>query len=364
MAPDGGSVNDRILDLITDRAINLQRFTSGQRRNAAKFLKRLEGEIVSQLAKIDPTGVQRTTYRSKRLEALLKQVRETIKASYRAEGTRLIGELRELADMEAAFAASSVNKTIGVEIMTVGVTRNQLGALVDGVAVQGAPVAEWWERQAGDTFFRFTDQMRLGIAQGETNGQLVRRVRGGTQNGEVVKGLMQISRQHAESLVRSATQAVSQRARQATYDANEDVLKGLAWASTIDMRTTVDCASRDGLLYSVSDRKPIGHSLPWGGGPGNLHWGCRSTSVPVVKSWQELGFDIDELPPSTRASMDGQIPSDTSFEGWLTRKSKAQQDEYLGKGRAELWREKKLTFRDLVDGNGRELTLEQLRERL
>ncbi|KIC12867.1 hypothetical protein RA19_00220 [Leisingera sp. ANG-M1] len=364
MPPDGGGINTRILDLITDRALDLQRFTAGQRRDAARFLKELEAEIAAQLARIDPTGVARASYRAKRLAALLKQVRETIRAGYRSHGAELIGELRELAELEAAFAASSVNTAAGVHLMTDGMTRGQLSALLNGVLVQGAPVTEWWERQAGDTLQRFTDQMRLGLAQGETIGQLIRRVRGGTLNGEPVRGLMATSRHHAETLVRSATQAVSQRARQATYEANAEVLKGVMWASTLDLRTTLGCAVRDKKLYSLPDRKPINHDLPWDNGPGQRHWGCRSTSAPVVKSWQELGFGIGELPEGTRAAMDGQVPADTSFEAWLSKKSKAAQDEALGPGRADLWRAGRISFRDLVDGRGRELTLEQLRGRI
>jgi SPP1 gp7 family putative phage head morphogenesis protein len=357
------AANDEILDAITSRALDLQRLTASQRRSAARFLNELEGEIVAALAKIDPTGVGSTSARARRLEKLLDQVRDTIRAAYRAESTRLRGELRELADLEATFAASSVNKVVGVGLLDVGVTRGQLTALVGDVLIEGAPVSDWLSRQAGDTLQRFTDNMRSGIAQGETNAQLIRRIRGGTQNGEPVKGFMDISRRNAETLVRSATQAVSQKARQATYDANSGLIKALQWVSTIDLRTTVICAARDGLLYTVDTHEPIDHDLPWGGGPGNLHFGCRSTSAPVLKSFRDLGLDLDEVPPSTRASLDGQVPEDITFEGWLSRQSKARQAEVLGPGRAELWRDGKLSFRDLIDGNGRELTLEQLRQR-
>jgi len=91
---------------------------------------------------------------------------------------------------------------------------------------------------------------------------------------------------------------------------------------------------------------------------------CRSTSVPVLKSFRELGFDIDEVPVSTRAGMDGQVAADTTFEGWLSRRDVAEQNDKLGVGRAQLWRDGKIKFRDLVDGNGRELTLAELRARL
>ena len=357
------SINTEILDSITGRALDLQRLTAGQLKDSARFLKALEGDIVAQLAKIDPTGIGAPTRQAARLEKLLAQVKDTIRNAYRGESVRLIGELRELADIETAFAASSVNKALGATVITTSVTRGQLAAIVDGVLIQGAPVSDWLSRQAGDTLQRFTDTMRLGIAEGETNASLIRRIRGGTQNGEMVQGFMDVSRRNAESLVRSATQAVSQKSRQGLYEANQDLVKALQWVSTIDLRTTLECATRDGLTYTVEGHEPIDHSLPWGGGPGNLHWGCRSTSVPVLKSLRELGFDID-LPASTRASMDGQIAEDTTFEGWLSRQSKERQDASLGAGRADLWRDGKIKFRDLVDGNGRELTLAELRERI
>ena len=355
------NANTKLLDAITSRALDLQRLTAGQRRDAKRFLGELEGDLVAQIAKFDPTGVSALNRQAARLDKMLKQVRETIRVSYRAESKRLIGELREVADMEARFAASAINRSAGVELITTELTRGQLAAITSDLLVQGAPVSDWLSRQAGDTLKRFQDNMRLGIAEGETNAQLIRRIRGGKQNGEVVQGFMKISRNHAESLVRSATQAVSQKSRQAIYNANADIVKAEQWVSTIDLRTTVECSTRDGLTYTVNDHEPIDHSLPWGGGPGNLHWGCRSTSVPVLKSWRELGLDADELPTSTRASLDGQIAQDTTFEGWLSRQSVERQNENLGVGRAALWRDGKISFRDLVDGNGRELTLAQLK---
>jgi SPP1 gp7 family putative phage head morphogenesis protein len=266
--------------------------------------------------------------------------------------------------MEARFAVSAINQGAGVQLITTELTRGQLVAITGDLLVQGAPVSDWLSRQGGDTLQRFQDNMRLGIAQGETNGQLIRRIRGGRQNGEAVKGFMDITRAHADSLVRSATQAVSQASRQAVYNENDDIIKAEQWLSTIDLRTTEQCGARDGLTYTVGTHEPIDHSLPWFGGPGNLHFGCRSTSTPVLKSFRELGLDIDEVPASTRASLDGQIPQDTTFEGWLSRRTVAEQNENLGVGRAKLWRDGDISFRDLMDANGRPLSLEELRERV
>jgi hypothetical protein len=202
------------------------------------------------------------------------------------------------------------------------------------------------------------------MAQGDTSAQLMQRIRGGVRNGEPVVGFMDVTKRNADSLVRASTQAVAQKAKESIYNANESLLSAIVWTATLDQKTTTFCAVRDNLRYTVKDHEPIDHSVPWGAGPGNLHWGCRSSSRPETKSWRELGFDIDELPPGTRASMNGQIAVDAKFEDWLGKRTKAQQNEMLGPGRADLWRDGKITFRDLLDANGRPLTLAELRERV
>ncbi len=356
--------NDIIADAFTRHALDLLRVEAGLRREIVALLTALEGELVAALAKIDPTGPARQSYRAKRLETLLDQVRETIRASYRESDKRLTGALRELAEIEAQFAVKALNEATVSQLFAGLLTIEQARSLVAGVLVQGAPVAEWWSRQAGDTLQRFTDQMRLGIAQGETSADLIRRVRGGTKGGELVPGFMQISRRNAESLVRSATQAVAERARGFVYAANSDLIAAVVWTSTLDMRTTTECKVRDGLRYTVEGKRPIGHSVPWSGGPGALHWGCRSASRPETKSWRDLGIKVSDLPPGTRASMNGQVAADLTFETWLARQPKAAQDAALGAGRADLWRSGKITFRDLLDANGRELNVAELRARL
>ena len=360
--PDGA--NDRIADLFTRHALDLQRLAAQEQRQVRSFLRDLEGELVAATARIDPTGVSRPRARQNRLEKLLEQVRDTIRASFRGASSTLRGELRELAEIEAGAVAQMINQGAGFQLADASLTRNQARELIEGTLVQGSPVSDWMREQAGDTLERFRREMRMGIAEGETNAQLVRRIRGGTQNGAPVAGFMETSRRNAESLARSATQAVAQAAKDRTYEQNSDVLKGMMWVSTIDTRTSAPCMARSGLLYDAVTHEPIDHDLPWSGGPGGLHWGCRSTSVPVTKSFRELGIDFDDAPEGTRSSMDGQIPQGTTFDQWLSRQSKARQDEALGPGRADLYREGKITLRDLVSGSGRELTLAELRKKI
>ena len=84
--------------------------------------------------------------------------------------------------------------------------------------------------------------------------------------------------------------------------------------------------------------------------------------MAILKTFRDLGVDLDEIPPSTRASMDGQVAEDLSFDDWLSKKPKAFQDKMLGPGRAQLYRDGKITLTDLVDLRGNPLTLEALEE--
>ena len=84
--------------------------------------------------------------------------------------------------------------------------------------------------------------------------------------------------------------------------------------------------------------------------------------MPIVKSSEELGTNVEVL-PGMRASMDGAVSDKMSFNDWLGTKSDAQQDDILGAGRAQLFRDGKITMRDLLDQSGRPLSFEDLQDK-
>ena len=353
------SANDAMVDLLYERAIDLLRLEVGTRNKVFALLNDLEGEIVAALAKVDPTGSPQAFIRQMRLEQLKRLVDSTIQATYRQNDTLLAQEVRDVVDIEATWTGNAINSAIQAEFATTGVTRTLLETLVSDVLIQGAPTAEWWERQAGGLSDKFADEMRRGVAIGDPLDKLVARVRGSTTQ----RGIMDIAKQSAQALVRSSVQTAANVARESTYERNADLIKALQWSATLDTRTSIWCITRDGHLYDVKSKKPQDGGPPWLEGPGKLHWNCRSTSVPVMKSWRDLGIDVDDVPQTTRASMDGQVPAGTSFEAWLKKQSVARQDAVLGQGKAQMWRDGKITFANLLDQSGRPLTTEDLRAR-
>jgi|GEM_PF-2188427 len=260
-----------------------------------------------------------------------------------------------LAKLESETAIESMAR-IGLEAALP--TEAMLQALVNGSLIEGAPSSAWWAKQSEDLQFKFAAQVRQGIAQGETVMQIVRRVAGSKRLGTA--GIMDVSRRNAFALVHTSVQQVANDARLAVFQANADILKGVRQVSTLDGRTSPICIAYSGGQWDLEGKPINGTKLPFAGGTPR-HFNCRSVLVPITKSYRELGLDIDEVPPSTRASDLGQIPADTTFAEFLKRHDAAYADNLLGPGRAKLWREGKITLNQLLDGSGRELTLKKLR---
>lgn len=352
------SANDVLVDLFTERAIDLLRLEAGTRDKVVVFLRELESELVGQLAKVDPTGVLNSIKQRARLDKLLSEVRSTIKGGYRDVSTLMAREIREIIDQESTWTGDSMNTAMQATFADAGLTRAALQNLVGNVFIQGASSQEWWGRQAAGLSNRFADEMRKGVALGEPNAKLIERVRGKTGQ----RGIMDIAKSDAERLVRASVQAAANTGREAMYANNDDLITSLQWHATLDTRTSVWCITRDKHLYSnTPDHFSKDGGPPWLEGPGKIHWNCRSTSIPVLKSWKDIGVDAVEIPHTTRASMDGQKPADMSFEQWLRKQSVERQDAVLGAGKADLWRAGKINFRDLLSQDGRPLTTEALR---
>lgn len=352
------SANERIADEIRRHAISLSRYSEGEKEAIFKLLERLFGNLRNDLQ--DGLG---TRYHRRRLELLFKQARATILAGYEEIEGRSSAALRSLAEIEAEWAVGALNRGLGVAFVTMTpTTAEQLAAIASEALIEGAPSKEWWSRQSDKLLNNFKDQIRQGWTRGEPLSQLMKRLFGGTdEDGNPFFDIRKGTKRGAEAVIRTSVQAVANDARMRVYRDNADIIGGLQWVSTLDMRTTPGCRARDGLVWSL-DGKPKGHDMVFI--PPPCHWSCRSALTPITKTFREMGIPLDEFPESTRASMDGQVPEGKTFEQWISEQPEGVAEKVFGKGRAELWRHGKITVRDMVDQRGRPLTLEELREQV
>jgi len=133
-------------------------------------------------------------------------------------------------------------------------------------------------------------------------------------------------------------------------------------AGGIIVHNSPTCVAYSGAEWDLDGNPINGTTLPFNGGPPR-HWGCRSVLTSITKTFKELGIKgLPELPDTgERASDLGPIDRKTTMDQFLRMHDKEWQDEMLGKGKAQLWRDGKITLQQLVSGEGRELSLAQLK---
>ncbi len=358
-------INEQFADAVRIHAVNLLRVTNSFYRNSIlTLLTKMESDLVARLASSNVEGKGGLTdFARRRVQQLIEFSKETIDTAYGKASDANTQHLQDVADLDVQFVQGMINGTVGIDLLTEVPTAAMLEQIVSMTPISGAPSEAWWLRQSKVVQQKFSDIISQGMVQGKTNGELVQSVRGTRENG-YKDGILDATRSQAAALVRSSVAAVQNRTRLATLQQNADIFSGMMQVSTLDSRTTIICISYSGATWDM-DLNPIGDTtLPFDGGCPR-HWGCRSTIVPILKSWDDLGLNLPEFPTSTRASMDGQVPADMTFDEWLKTKSDTFQNDLLGAAKADLWRQGKITLSQLLDSTGkRPLTVAELKAKL
>jgi hypothetical protein len=347
-----GSVDDIIAREMLARGIDLLRLDAGTQARIRAILDRMEDEIVAKLARDDLTAFNRA-----RLDALLVSISDVIdKGLAQAQGELALAQTASvpvIASQTAGAIQSGLSGQLGIGLPTA----SYLERLSSNVLTQGAVTADWWGKLALDTAFRVATQLRQGLAQGETNQQIIYRLTG--KMGQ--RGVLETTKASAAAVVQTTAQTVANAARMKTFEANADIIVGVRWLATLDSHTCETCAARDGLSWTNSadgEHDPIGHSIPFEAPP--IHWNDRCVMTPVTKSWQDMGIDMPGM-SGVRASSQG--PVKMSFDEWFKGRTPAQQDEQFGPGRAQMFRDGEITTRQMVDMTGHPLSLAELKAR-
>jgi hypothetical protein len=150
--------------------------------------------------------------------------------------------------------------------------------------------------------------------------------------------------------VRTATQAAVAKAQDAVFEENDHLVKAVMMIAVLDDRTTAFCRGIDGQVFPVDE----GPRPPF-------HWRCRTTVVPVLTSWEELG--LEKPTDRQRQVLTGETPERLTYADWLRRQTEEVQNRVLGPKRAEMYRSGRITIDKFLNNRGRVLTLEELRKR-
>ena len=126
-------------------------------------------------------------------------------------GATISDKIGGIAEVSASATAASIGPSAVLPPASV------INTIATTTVVDGALQVEWWNRQAETTAFRFSQAVRQGMTDGRTNQQII----------ATVRGFIDVSRRDAAALVQTATASVANRAREATFERNLDVIKAL-----------------------------------------------------------------------------------------------------------------------------------------
>jgi hypothetical protein len=339
-----------LLDSVVRHQIELQRYSNNVVRRVVAVLNRAEADISASLMAMLDRAPENLTVEY--LDSLLASVRQLNSAAYATMQNDLDGSMRELAGFETRWHEATYATALDTRFAQVTADTAYTAAM--SRPFQGRLLREWGQSLEADRMRRIRDAVRMGYLEGKTTAQVVRDIRG-TKARAFQDGIIEIDRRHAEAVARTALSHMAATTRDRFFEANDDILGDEVWVSTLDGRTSQECRARDGKRYTRGTHRPVGHTLPWGPGPGVLHWQCRSTAIALLKGQDELF--------GQRSAKGGPVGANETYGAWLKRQPAGVQDDILGPSRGALFRRGGLDIEQFSNDKGRTLTLAELEER-
>ena len=198
---------------------------------------------------------------------------------------------------------------------------------------------------------RIQSKVKAGLAKGHNKKDII---------ADVMK-TTKLTEHQARTLTRTAITSTQTAAVHKVAEQNKDILKGYMFTAILDARTSPICTHHNGKIYDIGDRS---YEPP-------LHWNCRSSMVPVLKSKEELlqespskRINVSALKKKDPQKLNGLPPQVKNFGTWLKTQSMEIQAKMLGsEDAANLFRQGKLKAAEFVTPKGKALTIQALRAR-
>lgn len=334
------TINEELLSVGVMHAIGLERLAGSVSSDMNRIIesgdKELERLLDDKLPKIVE---QENPAALSELEVALREIDDELR---RETASELEKQLADTAEWEAEYQEKSINEAVGLALIAAPAVD-----LLRETATQPIEAGET-TRTAGewvDSMFRARDNgiinaARDGYLDSESDIELVR---------EKTDRLAQRAKQHSRVIAQTTVIGTTAAARELVVRENRPI-EGVQWVSVLDHRTSEICAQLDTEIF-----KP-------GRGPRPpAHANCRSTTITVLKSWEDWGVERDQIPPDVRQRATGRPATAINYEDWLDNQAYYVIEEALGVQRAKLYVHGGLSFDELVTAQGKPIPLKKLR---
>lgn len=314
-----------LIDIASRHQVYLEGLKTGDTKEMAKFLRRMDRDVTARLA-----GKDLTRYSRDRFEGLLTRIKQDISKSANLAIDKIGDSVVQLSEYEAEFEIRSLNQIVDLEFNLPSASQLRSAVYSNPLSIANLtgdsllqPFIKGIDKRSQD---RVTSAIRTGFYQGETTNSILQRVRGTRAQG-YKNGVIGNIGQDINTVVRTALQHASSQARAEVWNENSRVIEKLQWVSTLDRSTSPLCQGLDLQQFDIGKgpRPPI-------------HPNCRSTMIAVLKE-QFAALSAGR----TRSSRnpDGSVKTVSAkqnYYGWLKNQPAPFQDSVVGKSRGLLLR--------------------------
>ena len=340
------NVNTQIYDKVVDRTAMLRYHENELNAKIGKVIDVHQNEVSSIVRRNPP----------KLTPALRQEIENEVVSTYAQLHSTSSKSLLELVNDQLQYSFQTIDAAIGNIWRTAKPARRVSEEIVlERPIYSDTTLAQGWKGLATGERKRIEQIIRRGVADGKDEIAISK---------DLLRGnAFNISKSQSQGLARTAMTSVYSQADHEVYKANAAALRGWQYVAVLDSRTTPLCAARDGKIFEVGD---IAFLPP-------AHWHCRSTTTPVVKSYEDFGKldnvaqvrkrNLDGLSNRMIAFYDGQPPLGETYNTWLLRQPVDVQLRHLGDyKKLEMLRSGQLTLDKFVNDAGKRLTVKELRQ--
>jgi len=246
------SVNDEIFDRIVQHMADVRLYEEGvqiqNRRILRRHRKRL-GDLLQKDIKSD--------------------VSSEIKRFFKEIFTFQKNSLLEFSTSQLDFHSDNLYKEVRKFYDVKRPTARELLAEITGPNIKGpSDLSKNLSNIASGELVRIQSKVRAGLANGSSPKEIIKEILKTTNLTEV----------QARALTRTSITATQTEALKKVVEENREIMKGFMFTAILDSRTSPICTHHNGKIYDIDDKR---FQPP-------LHWNCRSSLIPVLKSKEEL----------------------------------------------------------------------------
>ena len=296
--------NKTVLDQVLDYQSLLQGVANNLANRLAYLVSQTDSEVLKTLVKDLTKKKHGLKAEMERLQKIIAKIEEIRSPSYKASEDLILSTSADVIKAGTDEIAKEFNRALAQAAkeerekrFCKTLTQEQQKAILDGQGIDGATIAEWFQRWQRGDLERIASAVQKASVEQLTIAEISKLIRG-TKEKNYLDGILAATQVSAVRLARTIVNGVSNNARMETIKENSDVIDGVEFVGTLDGKTCQYCAAYDGHIWRGEDagkaRRPP------------LHPNCRCTIIPYVELKDENGnvVELEADRPAANADFD------------------------------------------------------------